>query len=372
MCRSLKVIIAGVFAFASVAATAGLASADATTAAVCKKTIATQLLKYVQIHLKNHEKCLDKENKGDLLDPPCPDAAANFKIATTNSKVAAKIAAKCTMQDITDNGYRSDCAYEAAATGIEGQCAAMPVTNPTEFAECMKCWKGAEMSEYIGILYPSHANEICGAALDETSATCSDIDCTSPLPDQRNLGDNSENDCQIGIGKAGIKYLLKRTKLIEKCLLKGGTEASCNADPKLTLNLSKAEISKKTLIKNKCGNRQPLASVPFCCRTGGPMQQCVAATSRDDCVNNLSGTVQEGKTCDLGTNTCTNAGVPHAVTWWENCPESDTCPGTALSTIDDLIDCVDSTADQISDELLCLQFPGHSCPAPDPNPTPTP
>src|SRR6185369_14878234 len=117
---------------------------------------------------------------GDLTDPPCPNALANFKIGTTNSKVAAKIAMKCTMQDIADNGYRSDCAYEPATTGIEGQCAALPVTTPTEFAECMKCWKGAEMSEYVGILYASHANEICGS-LDETSTTCSDIDCTTPL-----------------------------------------------------------------------------------------------------------------------------------------------------------------------------------------------
>jgi hypothetical protein len=369
MCRSLKIVIAGVFVFASVAATAGLARADATTAAVCKKTIATQLLKYVQIHLKNHEKCLDKENKGDLLDPPCPDAVANFKIATTNSKVAAKIAAKCTMQDITDNGYRSDCAYEAASTGIEGQCAAKPVTNPTEFAECMKCWKGAEMSEYIGILYPSHVNEICGSALDETSATCSDIDCTTPLPDQRNLGDTSENDCQVGIAKAGIKYLLKRTKFIEKCLLKGGTEASCNADPKLTLNLAKLEVSKTTLIKNKCGNRDPAPSVGFCCQCGTG-NACMVESDRSVCAGTSGCTVVDGKTCDGGTLKCTPG--PKQITWWGNCPESDTCPGTALASIDDLIDCVDSTADQISDELLCLQFPGHSCPAPDPNPTPTP
>jgi hypothetical protein len=52
-----------------------------------------------------------------------------------------------------------------------------------------------------------------------------------------------------------------------------------------------------------------------------------------------------------------------AITWWENCPESDTCPGPALSSLDDLIDCVDTSADAIVDELLCEQFPtGWPCP----------
>ena len=53
--------------------------------------------------------------------------------------------------------------------GKEGACAALPVTTPAEFAECLVCWKGAESAEYIAILYASHALEVCGRDLAETS-----------------------------------------------------------------------------------------------------------------------------------------------------------------------------------------------------------
>ncbi len=131
-------------------------------------------------------------------------------------------------------------------------------------------------------------------------------------------------------------------------------------------SLVKIEQAKTTKIQSKCGNRAPNPSPPFCCKTGTG-NQCSAATSRDDCTMNLGGTVQEGKTCNAGA--CDAAmGNNHDITWWGFCPESDTCPGTALSSIDDLIGCVDTTADAILDELLCLQLRGNGgtdwpCPA---------
>jgi hypothetical protein len=81
---------------------------------------------------------------------------------------------------------------------------------------------------------------------------------------------------------------------------------------------------------------------------------------------NLGGQVQEGKTCDAGS--CAPQPGSQKITWWGFCPEADTCPGTALSTLDDLISCVDDSADAIVDELLCFQFPrnGHAdwpCPS---------
>ena len=63
--------------------------------------------------------------------------------------------------------------------------------------------------------------------------------------------------------------------------------------------------------------------------------------------------VQEGKVCNLGT--CDPG--PKEITWWASCPNED-CPGTALTDLGDLISCVDASADEIVDELLCLQFPG--------------
>jgi hypothetical protein len=54
------------------------------------------------------------------------------------------------------------------------------------------------------------------------------------------------------------------------------------------------------------------------------------------------------------------------ITWWGVCLET----GSALASRDDLVACVDTTADQIVAELLCLQFRGNGgadwpCPAPD-------
>jgi hypothetical protein len=354
--RFTRLFVAAAIAMAMAAARP--AAADSVS---CQAKIVKQMYKFKKIYLKAHQKCLEKENLGKILGP-CPDAAAQLKIQKINSRVVTAISKACTMADIAALGFGSDCAYEPASTGIEATCAALPVTTPAEFAECLKCWKGAELSEFIALLFASHAQEECGGSLDETSPSCSDLDCTTPLPDQRNLGNTGENDCQKGIARKGIQYLLKREKLLEKCLLApGATQAGCLADLTVQFKLDKAELSKQVGIQKKCGNRAPVPSTPFCCKTGSP-QTCSVAASRDDCVMNLGGTVMEGKTCTAGS--CQGGGGNQFITWWASCPESDTCPGTALATRDDLIACVDSSADSIVDELLCLQFPGvWTCPA---------
>ncbi|MBI3769733.1 MAG: hypothetical protein HY271_14765 [Deltaproteobacteria bacterium] len=369
MCRSQKLLAGAAALIALAVAMRAEATSDPT--ALCQKTIVQQLFKYEKTHLKSHIKCLDGENKG-VFAGPCPDAAAAAKIALTDSKVRARIALKCTLPEITTLGYRADCAYEAATAGREGQCAALPVTTPDEFAACLTCWKGAEASELIALLYASHASEVCGGSLDEGSPVCSDLDCTTPLPEQHDLGDTAENDCQRAISKAGVLYTLKRQKPLEKCLLIGGTKASCLADPVLQLKLAKAETQKQTVIKNKCGNRAPSATTTFCCKCGTG-NQCMVIADRATCAGTAGCTVQEGKSCDGGTLKCVPG--PHTITWWDNCPENDTCPGTTLTTLDDLIACVDTSADAIVDELLALQFPT-SYPAatasPDATPTVTP
>jgi hypothetical protein len=334
----------------------------------CQKALAKELLKFKKTYMKAHIKCLKDENAGNIPGP-CPDATALLKIQQTTSAVTSAIAAACTSSDLTTLGFPTDCAYEANTMGREADCAALPVLmsgniDPTLLAQCLECWKGAELSEYVATLFASHALGICGGTTSAQSPRCSDLDCTSPLPDQRNLT-GGEGDCQLGIAKGGYKYLLKREKVLEKCALAGGTQASCLADLTVQLKLTKIEQAKATKIKKKCGNRAPAPSPPFCCKTG-QANQCVAATSRDDCVMNLAGQVQEDKTCDMGT--CAPEMGNKEITWWAFCPESDTCPGPALSTRDDLIACVDASADAIDDELLCLQFRGNGgtdwpCPA---------
>jgi hypothetical protein len=356
------------FLAASVVALALVATPVHADPAKCQKTIIGSLKKFKKVYLKAHLKCLDAENVGKIPGP-CPDAKANLRIGAINTKVVEKIAATCLASDLTALGYPTNCDFEPGAQGKEGDCAALPVTNASQLAECLKCWKEAELSEYMAILYASHAVELCGT-LDESSATCSDLDCTTPLPDQRNLGDTGENDCQRSIGKSGVKYLLAREKVLEKCGLAGGTATTCldSGDPlgaKVLLALQKAEQKKEAGIRNKCGNRDPIASPPFCCRTGTG-NVCTAATTREECTadppGGLGGTVQEDKQCVAGS--CDPAAGNKKITWWENCPESATCPGTALTVLDDLIACVDTAANEIVAELLCIQFPtGWPCPA---------
>jgi hypothetical protein len=324
------------------------ASADP---AVCHKTIAKQLQRFKKKQVRSLSKCLDKENAGKIAGP-CPDPTTQIKLDSIADSVTEKIAASCSMADLSALGFASNCELAPASGGVEADCFALPVTNTTEFAECLQCWKLAELKEYVAVLYASHALEVCGGDLGETSPECSNLEFSTPLPDQRNLK-GGEYDCQLGIGKGGFKYLILREKALENCALAGGTEADCLADPEVQLKLAKAIERKDVLIDKKCGNRDPVASPPFCCRTG-PMQMCAAAASRDDCEDNLLGTVQEDKVCG-GGNTCENPpGNQKFITWWEACPEA----GAALSNLDDLKTCVATSADHIISELMCWQFPG--------------
>ncbi|HXC53507.1 MAG TPA: hypothetical protein VN634_21650 [Candidatus Limnocylindrales bacterium] len=335
----------------------------------CQIAIVKALAKYKKTYLKAHSKCLNNENKLSLAGNACPDAVTNAAIVKANGIAKAKIAAACTsVAQITGLGYRSDCAYEAATQGREGECAALPVTTVDQFTECMKCWKGAELSEFLAIVYASHASEVCGGDLGETSPVCSDLDCTTPLPDQHDLGDTGENDCQKGLGKAATKYLLKREKVVESCLIKGCTKTTCLAGtctqyPTSAILLDKIEASKVAMINKKCGgNRTPQPGpAGFCCRCGTG-NSCMVAADQATCEATVGCTVQLGKTCDVDL-TCTPG--PKTLTWWDNCPESDTCPGAAVTTMDQLTACVDTTADAIVDELMCFQFPGYPCPPAD-------
>jgi len=112
--------------------------------------------------------------------------------------------------------------------------------------------------------------------------------------------------------KAGIKYLLTSEKTLEKCALTGGTQATCLGDLTIQEKLQKAETKKEVLVQKKCGNRHPVASPPFCCRTANP-QVCMAAASRDDCTMNLGGQVMENKTCVAGM--CESQMGNQAITW---------------------------------------------------------
>src|SRR5213594_504719 len=96
MWHSMRLIAAVGTALVALATTTAPARADSVT---CQNTVVKQLFKFKRTYLKKNERCLGKENK--LAIPgPCPDTDTQTKIAETDSKVTATIAANCTMPDI--------------------------------------------------------------------------------------------------------------------------------------------------------------------------------------------------------------------------------------------------------------------------------
>lgn len=355
MSASLRSVVAAVVAVACALSVAS-AHADPTR---CQINIVKQLLRLEKTHLASNAKCLDGENLAKIPGP-CPDAKATLKIAAARAKVAEKLAATCTDADLVSLGYTT-CAFEPAPAGRAAECAALPASTVAEMAACVSCWKEAALSDYVATLYASHAVEVCGGDVGGTSTVCTGLDCSTPLPDQRDLGDSGENDCQRGIGKAGVKYLLATVKVLGTCGLRGGTEATCTADPDVQLRLAKNADKLNALVRSKCGNRSPTPSVPFCCRSGVG-NACVAATTREECTT-LGGDPQDNKVCG-GDSTCDPIPGGQSIGWWSTCPISDTCPGTTLEDLGDLIDCVGATALETADRLLCRQIPaGWDCPS---------
>jgi hypothetical protein len=325
-----------------------LASADTVE---CQKTLVTQLQRFKKAVLVRNLKCVDLQNVGKI-GGPCPDLTAAAKIQVIANKVRDKIGLSCTPADVAALGF-TDCQLTTPESVAETTCDALSVTDGTTLADCLMCWKQAELYEFLAIVYASHAEDLCGGDLDAESAVCSPLDTTgTTFPNQHDLGDTGENDCQRKVSKAGIKHLLKRERLLEKCGLQGGTAASCAADAELQVKLGELAQKTNTLIMNKCGSRDPLPNPPFCCRTTGnncdPLQ-----LTRDDC--EMAGyDVQEDKVCGVG-DTCDPAPGNKKITWWDTCPEG----GAALVDLDDLKACVQTAANDIVDEVVCFQLRGN-------------
>lgn len=349
---------------AAVAVVIGVTAAKADPES-CQKQILNQLFKFEKVYLKAFAKCLDKENLLKIPGP-CPDEQTTLKVDGVLAKVRAKLAVVCTAADLDALGHPATCDFDPAPGGIKAECSALGADTPEDLADCLACWKRAEANEVLAVMYASHASEVCGGAFDDSSPSCSPLACTTPLPDQRDLGDTAEGTCQRAIGKAGVKHLVKRLKLLEKCARAGGTEASCLADAELQEKLGALGAKLLAKVKAKCGNTTPVASASFCCRSGAG-NMCVAVADRDACLAIEGATVQEGKFCDVDSTCATEPGGGKELTWWEICPTSQACGGTPLASIEDLVSCLDAEVGTVVSELLCRQIPaGWACPSGSP------
>ena len=320
----------------------------------CHRQLIKQLLKYEKTLVKVYTNCFDQENLGKIPGP-CLDATGQAKLDGVETKVEQQIGANCTLGDLQALGFSPSCAdYGSGATTVGASCAALPAGTVPQVVDCLECWKNAELKSYVAALYASHALETCGGTLNSTSTECEPLACSTPQPEQRNLGTGADSLCQKGIGKAGFKYMLKRSKVLSNCGLAGNTRQACLTDPLIQEKLAGLEAKKATLIQNKCGNVNPEPVPVFCCRTG-VANECVAASTRADC-ELLGFTYQDDKFCDVDL-TCQSVMGDKQFAWWGSCPDSASCPGTALAETEDITTCVDSVADRLVDRLLCLQIP---------------
>jgi hypothetical protein len=327
----------------------------------CQKALAKGTAKLTKQTLKRMGKCLYKDNAGKLPGP-CPDAVTAAKLAGAVDKAEAKIAKACSIEDAVALGFPGSCTLAGAeGSAVEEACRALPVSSPAELAECVSCWQQGDLYELLAVLFASHAVEVCGGALGLDSEVCSQGGCASllgPEPDQRDIT-GAEADCQRGIAKAALKYLVKRAKWLSKCALAGGTRASCLDDPKMQLRTAKITAKTTAKIAGACRNLRPAPVAPFCCRTGG--SSCIAATDREACIVG-GGQVQEGKSCGLDGR-CDNAAGAKTFTWWGQCPLRS-CDAFPIVEVEDVDACVRGKVDETVDTTLCYRFPNGGWPCP--------
>jgi hypothetical protein len=199
----------------------------------------------------------------------------------------------------------------------------LPATTVPEVAACISCWKEADVLEFLALLYASNAVTLCGGELGLGSILCSQGGCAAlfgPTPEQGPLailGSGTENACQRGLVRAGIEYALRREQRLATCARAGGTAATCLADPAVQAAIAQSRSKQMAAIAARCGGSAP-APVPG----------------------------------------------PGELSWWSVCPLRR-CGGYPVTTIDELATCVGDKADELTDGLTCVQFPGGgwSCPS---------
>ena len=237
----------------------------------CQKQVNKNPLKFNEDVLEEgREVRRHPEHRKDLRGP-CPDPATQLKIQTVAGDDPDQDRASCVRSPISRRlGFPTSCdVRDDGATGIEGTCAgAAGHDAAAELAACLMRWKGAELAEFLAVLYAVTREPSCAAACStRPRRVCSDLDCTTPLPNQLDLGDTGENDCQKAIGKAGIKHLVSIEKVLEKCGLLGNDRATCLAD--LVVQTGITEVADQARHRHPQQVRQQSRSdpdPPFCCQ----------------------------------------------------------------------------------------------------------
>jgi hypothetical protein len=290
---------AGIAFAALVAALALATAAHAGDPLKCKREIGKDLAKYVQAKTKAMQKCRETIAKG--TPGSCPDAIATPKIAKADSKLRAGINKQC-------GGSTKLCTDGDAVAlnligwdmgtcpSIEGGSCTNAIANCNDVSDCLICVGESAVDQVIALYY----DDLVGAEF----GTGSDI-----------------SKCQLAIGKNAAKFLAAKNKALAKCedaKIKGTYVGVCPDTLKAQPAIAKADSKKRVGICKACGGAD--------------------------------------KTCD-GVGDAS----PGAVGFATNCP-SVTIPGGsscagAITTAEDIVDCVDCVSEFKADCLDALSVP---------------
>ncbi|MBI3767895.1 MAG: hypothetical protein HY271_05285 [Deltaproteobacteria bacterium] len=289
----------------------------------CKRGIAKASAKFVQLKMTALQKCNDAVVT-DASAGPCPDSKASAKIASAMSKVQRVVESQCGGADRTcgtgdDDSLASIGWNISICPNIEGGNCTNPIANCDDVSQCLLCVGETAVDQAITLYY-------------------GDFDLATSDP--------TVVKCQRAIGKDTTKFLVTKSKALQKCedqVLSGAIAGPCPDAAKAAPTIAKAESKKRAGICRACGGADGACG-------GG---------------NDLT---------------------PTQIGFAANCPNV-TIPGGAscahaIATLQDIVDCVDCVSEFNDDCLDPLSVPaiksypnecnGGSGPVPTPTTTATP
>jgi DNA-binding beta-propeller fold protein YncE len=275
----------------------------------CRRTIAKEASKFAQERSKRLLKCELSKVKGTL--PPATDCGADggtaAKIAKAASKMRAKIGKQCGGADKVCNGDASEpitpvIGWGPSCPAFESGACSRPIAHCGDIASCLECIHDEATDQ---------ANELWFDAMSLPSA-------------------NAEvNKCQQAIGREAQKFLASKSKLLQKCW--------------------------DRRILGRHGDTCPDAGAPIGSAARKTADQIAKAESKK--------VAKICKACGGADQSCSGAGDLSlaAIGFVASCPDvtppgGASCDG-AITTLQDLVDCVDCVTEFKVDCMDRAQVP---------------
>jgi hypothetical protein len=284
----------------------------------CQQAIAKGSSAFLQARVKALQKCNEAIVKNGT--GTCPDSKASASITKAEGKLESTIGKACGGADKACGGDTTgedlpvSVGWPGTCPDFENGhvCLDINIQNCGDIADCLECIAGAASDQAMTLYY-------------------GDLN----LPSSSN---KALNKCQKTIGKATSSFLNSKSKALQKCwdaVLKGNATAPCPApgDGKAAAAIAKAETKKISAICKACGGADKACDATVVAVSAPPV-------------------VGSGGSDDL---------TPAAIGFAAQCP-SVTVPGGSscgqtITTLADLVECVDCVTEFKADCVDALQVP---------------